>query len=211
MWPIILEYFDYFFHPFKIHESQSKTREVHLMPFSQSLLLSWFYFIIGMIFSMYFLYLEFHFFKLSSLDSLLMQDMLRFSELSGYEVTIILFFIAVTFYPLYQLISSFWWYLVIRFFSEMTIEESQNPSENETIHQRVMNILTVSLSSSQAYLVPVFGKFIQSVTFTIQLFAGLKHQLGFGTGASLIVLLAPSVFMVLVLSFFMFVILFVLS
>lgn len=213
---ILKNFFVAFFHPFKVQKSFYENRmnrsDVHnklltlvsdqsdLAPgfqglqFTEVLSITWLMACIKAIYGMMALLLGLTGAQYLSSSG---QIAIMGNELSRYHWTIFFLILNVVLFPFVIWIYTRFWIAIVTFFGNIFNKTYQlEAAATETVHH--------ALVSYTFYLIPIFGPLIQTISFVIYLYAGLKNNIQLSAFQSIIVILTP-LFLLFVLCIFLFI------
>lgn len=99
----------------------------------------------------------------------------------------------IVFFPILTMVTTEFWNWVIRSFAKLMKFEGD---ADEVAHQ----ITITALSSYVFFLVPLIGEVIQAFMYYLMLYAGLRENLRASHSLALVILVAPVILLVMVLS-----------
>lgn len=200
-------------HPFRIHQ-QFRHRlplpntQGHLfepLTLAESLGVSWVFAILRGLFKIIILnfFLQ-TFLKMQSEKFPFLEELFASSGTSTYYFFLFSAALDIIFFPIGAIVVTEFWAWVIRKYTALL-----NPDlpKDEIADQ----ITTHALSSNVFVIIPFIGDLIQGVLYYFLLYAGLRSNLGASRSLSWVVLLTPTVFLLMLLSFFTFVVFYLAS
>src|SRR5690554_5970741 len=111
----------------------------------------------------------------------------------GFYFIILTTFLDVIFFPLITLFVIQFWEFVLKTFARLAGVEGD-------VEGKVRSILAVALSSHILQVVPVLGDAAQKFAHFIQMYGGIREQLGFSRALTLCALFTPVLFFMIFLS-----------
>lgn len=189
-------------HPFRIHQQfrhkvaiPNQAGHLYLpLTLAESLGISWIFAIIRGICKI--VIINFFLYSLLSMQSEefpVIQEMIESSGISTYYFVLFSAALDIIFFPILALVMTEFWAWVIRIFAGWL-----NPElPKEDIADQ---ITTHALSSNLFAMIPFLGEFLQSIFYYFLIYAGLRSNLGASRSLAWVILLAPTVLALILLS-----------
>lgn len=197
MTKLLYGYLSYFLHPLQVNyffrknrldlnsfmapylvdeEEPSDLDEVMQLNFTEILSVSWIFFLIKCLYTLFFLNLG---------KFILNQVQISGDQMGNPKALIFFTLLQAIFFPLGFYLFAKFWEKIIAFFTTIF---NPNALDVEFVSGQVV---LVALSAHTFLLIPILGSVIFFIAFFIYLFAGLKYNLGFRTLPAILTILSP--------------------
>lgn len=213
MLQLIETYFMVLVHPFRIHQQFRHNLPIpnhegqiyEPLTLAESLGISWVFAIIRGLFRIILLnFFLASFLEMQSENFPILQEMLVSSSASTYYFFLFSAALDIIFFPIATIVMTEVWAWVIKKYAEWL-----NPELPST--DIADQITTHALSSNVFSIIPFIGDLIQSALYYFLLYAGLRSNLGASRSLAWVILLTPTIFFLMLLSLFAFIIFYLVS
>lgn len=188
---ILQTYFFYLVHPFKTHRllKRGETEAGRSYPIAlgvyESLATSWIFIVISAMLRIILLNVLIIFFiKTFNPFSGVIENYYDGDRFIAFYFIILTTFLDVIFFPLITLFVVQFWEFVLKGFAKLAGVEGN-------VEEKVRAILAVALSSHILQIVPVLGDVAQKFAHFVQMYGGIREQLGFSRSLTLCALFTP--------------------
>ncbi len=200
-------------HPFRIHQQfrhhlplpHHEGQIYEPLTLAESLGISWVFAIIRGLFRIILLNFFFaSFLKMQSENFPILKEIISTSSVSTYYFFLFSAGLDIIFFPIATIVMTEVWAWVIKKYAQWL-----NPELPAS--QIADQITTHALSSNLFSIIPFLGDVIQFLLYYFLLYAGLRSNLGAGRSLAWVILLTPTVFVLMLLSLFAFIVFYLVS